>query len=52
MKKEACGEEVLAISTAISCQISQNLSADDLAILGMILTVVGDQLSLLALTKA
>ncbi len=45
------GEKLITLATAIAIQISQDKTADDLAILGTLLTVIGDQVGLLSLTK-
>jgi hypothetical protein len=45
------GETIAAFATAAAIQISQNQTADDLALLGALLTAIGDQLSLLSIAK-
>lgn len=47
-----CGEKLITIGTAIAFQIANSLDPDDTSILGELLTVVGDQLSLLSTTKS
>lgn len=45
-------EGFLAAATALSIQIARENSVEDLALLGAFFTVLGDQLSLLALGKS
>ena len=45
------GEKLITIGTAIAFQIAQNCEPDEVGILGSLLSVIGDQLSLLANTK-
>lgn len=49
---KCCGEKLIAAGTAIAFQIAQNSSADELAILGALFSVIGDELSLLSSTCA
>lgn len=45
------GEKLITVGTAIAFKLAQNLSPDELGIMGDLLSVVGDQLSLLSGTK-
>lgn len=45
------GEKLITIGTAIAFQIAQNCNPEEIGILGGLLSVIGDQLSLLADTK-
>lgn len=49
---KCCGEKLITIGTAIAFQIAENNNPDDLAVLGSLFTVIGDQLSLLSITKS
>lgn len=46
-----CGEKLVAVGSAIAIQIAQCTDPDDLSLLGALFTVIGDQLSLLSVTK-
>lgn len=45
------GEKLITVGTAIAFKLAQNLSPDELGIIGDLLNVVGDQLGLLSGTK-
>ena len=45
------GEKLIALGTSIAFKIAQCTNPDDLAILGALLNVIGDQLALLSATK-
>lgn len=45
------GEKLLLFGTAVAIQIGQTLSVDEMALFGSLLNVIGDQLTLLAITK-
>lgn len=50
--KDCCyGEKLIAVGTAIAMQVAQEKSVDELAVLGDLFSMVGDQLSLLSTTK-
>ncbi|MGX8701500.1 DUF6774 domain-containing protein [Caproiciproducens sp.] len=46
-----CGEKLVTLAAAISIQIAQCVTEDELAILAELFTVIGDQLSLLAVAN-
>lgn len=46
------GCELIGLSSSLAIAISQQLDSDDLGILGAFFTTLGDNLSLLAATKA
>lgn len=45
------GEQLITLGTSIAFKISQDLPPDEIGILGALLTVIGDQLALLSVTK-
>lgn len=49
---KCCGEKLITVGTAIAFQLANSMNPDDTAILGELFTVIGDQLALLAITKA
>lgn len=51
MKNCCYGEQLITVGTAIAFKIAECTDSDQLGILGALLSVVGDQLSLLADTK-
>ena len=46
------GEKLAALGTALAIQIANGISADDANVLGALFNVIGDQLALIAATKA
>lgn len=46
------GEKIITAGTAIAFQLAQECSSDDLALLGALFNVIGDQLGLLSVTKS
>ena len=46
-----CGEKLVTLAAAISMQIAHCVTNDELAVLGELFTVIGDQLSLLAVAN-
>ena len=52
MKDNCLGEKLIALSSAISFKMAQMYSPDELAVIGILFTVLGDQLSLLSSTKS
>ena len=46
-----CGEKLITLGTAIAFKLAQDLKPHDLGLMGALFTVIGDQLSLLAVTK-
>lgn len=44
-----CGEELLALGTALAINIGKSLTEDEMSLLGALFTVIGDQLSLLSI---
>lgn len=51
MDRNCYGKNLLVMATALAIEISQGMSADDLNILACFVSVLGDQLALLAATK-
>ena len=45
------GEKIITAGTALAFSISQHCTPEEIAILGSLFTVIGDQLSLLSITK-
>ncbi len=52
MKDRCIGEKLITLGTAIAFRIAETNSPEDLAVLGALFTVMGDQLSLLSATKS
>ena len=52
MKDVYVGEKLITLGTAIAFRIAETNSPEDLAVLGNLFTVIGDQLSLLSTTKS
>lgn len=50
MDKNCLGKNLVLLGTSIALHLSENLNATQMNILGALLNVVGDQLSLLAAT--
>ena len=46
------GEQLLAIGTAIAVQVSQSACLEDLEVLASLFNVIGEQLGLLAASRA
>lgn len=45
------GEKIITVGTAIAFSIAQKCTPEEIAVLGSLFTVIGDQLSLLSITK-
>lgn len=51
MQNNCIGEKLVLLGAAIAVQIAQCVPADNLGTLGALLTVIGDQLALIAGTR-
>lgn len=49
---KCCGEKLITLASAISFQISQNSSPEQISVLASLFTIIGDQLALLSITKS